>query len=222
MFTLPDLPYAYDALEPVMSDRTLQFHHDKHHATYVKTLNALLEAAGKSPHTLEAVIRDASRSDDKKLFNNAAQTWNHSFFWVAMSPRKETPSGALETAIGEAFGGLAGLKKAFVAEGAGHFGSGWAWLVADRGGSLKVRATHDADDTLTQSDVTPLLVCDLWEHAYYLDHQNDRKGFLEAWFDALPNWRFAALQYAAAQGEGEAWRHPEPTASAEPRQARVG
>src|ERR1700722_14594094 len=110
MFTLPDLPYAYDALEPVMSDRTLHFHHDKHHATYVKTVNELLEGAGKSPQTLEAVIRDAMRSGDHKLFNNAAQAWNHAFFWAAMSPRKEAPSGALGAAIDDAFGGAAGLK----------------------------------------------------------------------------------------------------------------
>jgi Fe-Mn family superoxide dismutase len=219
MFTLPDLPYAYDALEPVMSDRTLHFHHDKHHATYVKTMNGLLEEAGKSPQTLESVIREASRSGDKKLFNNAAQAWNHGFFWVAMSPRKEAPSGALAAAIDDAFGGLAGLKKTFAAEGVGQFGSGWVWLVADRAGALTIRATHDADNPLTQPDITPLLVCDLWEHAYYLDHQNDRKAFLEAWFDALPNWGLADQQFAAARGVGEAWRYPEP--DAEPKQARA-
>jgi len=220
VFTLPDLPYAYDALDPVLSDRTLRFHHDKHHANYVKTMNELQEAAGKSPQTLEAVIREAARSGDNKLFNNAAQAWNHSFFWVAMSPRKETPGDALGAAIDETFGGLAGLKKEFVAEGVAHFGSGWVWLVADSNGALKVHATHDAAGPLTQSDMTPLLVCDLWEHAYYLDHQNNRKGFLEAWFDALPNWRLADLQYAAARGEGGAWRHPEPVS--EPARARAG
>jgi Fe-Mn family superoxide dismutase len=222
MFALPELPYPYDALEPVMSERTLHFHHDKHHATYVKTLNDLLQAAGKSPDSLESVIAEAAKSGDRKLFNNAAQAWNHSFFWAAMAKSREQPAGELAAAINEAFGDLAGLKEAFVREGAEHFGSGWVWLTADHGGSLKLRSTHDADDTLTHGDVTPLLVCDLWEHAYYLDHQNDRKGFLQAWFDALPHWQFAAFQYAAAQGRGEAWRHPPATAAAQPMKASGG
>ena len=212
MFKLPDLPYAYDALSPVISDKTMRFHHDKHHATYVKTLNELLQAAGKTPSSLEEVIIDASRGGEKKLFNNAAQAWNHTFFWTAMTPRKAAPAGALTDAINQAFGGLEKLKTAFVAEGVGHFGSGWVWLVAEKGGALSVRSTHDAEDMVTHADVTPLIVCDLWEHAYYLDHQNDRKAFLEAWFDALPNWDFAASQLAASKGEGSAWRHPAPVA----------
>jgi len=210
MFALPELPYAYDALEPVMSDRTLHFHHDKHHAAYVKTTNELLQKAGASPRSLESVILEASKSGDKKLFNNAAQAWNHSFFWESMSARREQPTGELAAAIDSAFGGVSGLKKAFVEEGAGHFGSGWVWLTLEHGGGLELRSTHDADDTLMHEDMTPLLVCDLWEHAYYLDHQNDRKAFLSAWFDALPNWRFAAAQHAAAHGRGRLWRHPDP------------
>ena len=209
MFSLPDLPYPYNALEPVISDRTLHFHHDKHHATYVKTLNELLKKAGRSPATLEEVIRAASKVGDKKLFNNAAQAWNHSFFWLAMSPEREQPEDGLDAAIKASFGDLAALKTAFVTEGAGHFGSGWVWLVADKAGVLKIRSTHDADDTLTQESLTPLLVCDLWEHAYYLDHQNDRKAFLEAWFDALPHWSFASFQLEAAKGNREPWRHPD-------------
>jgi Fe-Mn family superoxide dismutase len=208
MFVLPDLPYAYDALEPVISDRTMHFHHDKHHAAYVKTLNELLEKAGKSASTLEEVIQQASKAGEHKLFNNAAQAWNHAFFWAAMAPARQQPAGELEAAIKSAFGDLASLKTAFVAEGVGHFGSGWVWLTADKNGALKVISTHDAEDTVTQGDITPLIVCDLWEHAYYLDHQNDRKGFLEAWFDALPHWEFAGYQYAAALGRGEAWRYP--------------
>ncbi|HEY3694176.1 superoxide dismutase [Phenylobacterium sp.] len=208
MFTLQPLPYAYDALAPVISEQTLHVHHDKHHATYVKTLNELLEKAGKTPDSLEQVIRDAAKTGEAKLFNNAAQAWNHSFFWAAMSPEKQTPTGELHAAIGQAFGDLAGLRKAFVEEGAGHFGSGWVWLAAQDGGALAVRSTHDADDTVPRPGLTPLIVCDVWEHAYYLDHQNDRKGFLEAWFDALPNWSFAAGQLCAAKGQGEPWRHP--------------
>ncbi|MBV9509637.1 MAG: superoxide dismutase [Caulobacteraceae bacterium] len=209
MFALPDLPYAYDALQPVVSDRTLHFHHDKHHATYVNTLNELL--AGKSPQSLEAVIQEA-KGKEKKLFNNAAQAWNHAFFWLSMSPTRQSPSGELDAAIKAAFSDLAELKKAFVTEGVGHFASGWVWLVADKAGALKVISTHDAEDALGDPNLTPLLVCDLWEHAYYLDHQNNRKGFLEAWFDALPNWDFAAAQYAASRGQGEAWRYPAPKA----------
>ena len=211
MFTLPDLPYAYDALAPVMSDRTLHFHHDKHHATYVKTLNELLDAAGKAPASLEEVIIASSKAGEAKLYNNAAQAWNHAFFWVAMTPEAKKPEGDLAAAIEASFGGLAKLRETFVAEGGAHFGSGWLWLTARRDGALAVRAMHDAKDTVTDPDVTPLLVCDLWEHAYYLDYQNDRKAFLEAWFDALPNWPFAASQFKAASGGGEAWRHPAPS-----------
>jgi Fe-Mn family superoxide dismutase len=156
------------------------------------------------------VIRGARSAKDRLLFNNAAQVWNHSFFWLAMTPKPEKPAAELSTAIKGAFGDLARLKKTFVDEGAGHFGSGWVWLVVDRQGELRVRSTHDADDTLTQSDIIPLLVCDLWEHAYYLDYQNERKAYLEAWFDKLANWRFAERQYASSKGDGTAWRHPAP------------
>ena len=210
MFKLPDLPYPYDALAPVMSDRTLHLHHDKHHATYVKTLNELLEKDGRTGRSLEEVVRDAAKSDEHKLFNNAAQAWNHAFFWVAMTPKHAAPQGELATAIDKAFGGLDGLKKTFVTEGAGHFGSGWVWLTANRAGELKVISTHDAADTLTHGDIMPLMVCDVWEHAYYVDFQNDRKAYLEAWFDALPNWAFAGEQLKAAKGQGEPWRFPAP------------
>jgi Fe-Mn family superoxide dismutase len=199
MFTLPDLPYPYDALEPVMSARTLKFHHDKHHATYVKTLNAQLEKAGSSVDSLESVIRGARSAKDRLLFNNAAQVWNHSFFWLAMSAKPEKPTAELSTAIDAAFGDLARLKKTFVEEGAGHFGSGWAWLVADAQGALSVRSTHDADDTLTQSGMTPILVCDLWEHAYYLDYQNNRPDYIGSWFNTV-NWDEVARRFAAAKG----------------------
>ena len=208
MFKLPDLPYAFDALEPVISSRTLHVHHDKHHGGYIKTLNALLEGAEPAPTVLEDVIREASMSGDKKVFNSAAQAWNHSFFWACMAAEPQRPDRDMDAAIRFGFGDLAGLKLAFVKEGVEHFGSGWVWLVADRSGDLSVRSTHDADDTLGQAALTPLLVCDLWEHAYYLDHQNDRKAFLEDWFDALPNWNFAGEQLAAAKGELEPWRHP--------------
>ena len=214
MFALPDLPYAYDALEPTISDKTLHVHHDKHHATYVKTLNELLEKSGRSPASLEEVIRDAAKAgkDGVKLFNNAAQAWNHGFYWNSMTPRAGAPSGQLSEAIKAAFGET--LAETFVEQGAAQFGSGWVWLVADSAGKLTVTSTHDAQDMVTAEGLTPLLVCDLWEHAYYLDYQNDRKKYLTAWFAAVPNWAFAADQFAAARGAGKAWRYPVPSGHA--------
>ncbi len=208
MYILPELPYAYEALGPVISERTMRFHHDKHHKTYVDNTNRLVEAAGGSAQALEDVIRQARSSGDKKLFNNAAQAWNHAFFWESMAHGGGGPSGELAAAIKSAFGDVAGLKTQFVNEGADHFGSGWVWLVSDREHKLQVRSTHDAEDMVTQPGITPLIVCDLWEHAYYLDHQNNRRGFLEAWFDALPNWAFAARQFDATRTRGEVWRYP--------------
>jgi len=204
-YILADLPYAYDALEPTVSANTLHFHHDKHHAAYVTALNGLLN--GDDQGSLEAVIKSAAPG---KVFNNAAQAWNHAFFWDCMSPEKTAPGADLAAAITEAFGDMAALKTAFVTEGVGHFASGWVWLVVE-GGKLKVISTHDAATTVTHDGVTPLLVCDVWEHAYYLDHQNNRKGFLEAWFDTLPNWTLADAQFAAAKGGGEGWSYPAPT-----------
>jgi Fe-Mn family superoxide dismutase len=214
MFALPDLPYDYDALEPTISARTMHLHHDKHHRTYVATLNELLDKAGKSPASLEAAIRDAARAgkDEIKLFNNAAQAWNHGFLWKSMTPQASEPDAELAKAIESAFG--ATLEQTFVEQGAAHFGSGWVWLVADAGGKLSVRSTHDAEDMVTVEGRTPLLVCDLWEHAYYLDYQSDRKGYLTAWFKAAPNWSFASTQYAAAKGDGAAWTYPAPSGRA--------
>ena len=210
MFKLPDLPYAYDALQPAMSAETLRFHHDKHHAAYVKTTNELVEKEGLSGRSLEEVVREAKQGGKSKLFNNAAQAWNHAFFWNCMTPGGAKPSGDLEQAISRAFGGLDQLKQKFVTEGAGHFASGWVWIVAE-GEGLKVISTHDAGNTLEHPGAIPILVCDLWEHAYYVDYRNDRKGFLEKWFDALPDWDFAAHQLAAARGQGESWRFPTET-----------
>jgi len=207
VFKLPDLPYAYDALQPVMSAETLHLHHDKHHAAYVKTTNEILEKQGLKAQSLEDLVVDAKAGAKTKLYNNAAQAWNHAFFWNCMTPGGSKPSGELDKAITQAFGGLDKLKETFVTEGVGHFGSGWVWIVAE-GQTLKVITTHDGANTLDQRGVTPLMACDLWEHAYYVDYQNNRKGFLEAWFDALPDWAFAAHQLSAARGEGQPWRFP--------------
>ena len=210
MFELPPLPYDHAALEPMISRATMDVHHGKHHKKYIDTLNTLLAKTGRMSESLEDVVRRAAGDDaDTKLFNNAAQAWNHTFFWTAMSARRQAPDGALVEAIARDFGGLEALKAAFVAEGNAHFGSGWVWLAAERE-TLKLLSTHDAEDLLIHRGLTPLLVCDVWEHAYYLDHKNDREGFLNAWFDALPNWSFAEDQYAAARGAGQAWIHPAP------------
>ena len=213
MFKLPPLPYDYDALAPTVSAETMHLHHDKHHQAYFTNMNRMLEEAGLHPRSLEDVVVEAQHSGKQKLKNNAGQAWNHTFFWTCMSPERQSPDGELMAAIDEAFGGLEGLKEKFVAEGAAHFGSGWVWLVA-RGGKLEVNSTHDGDNHLADGGVVPLMVCDLWEHAYYVDYRNDRKGFLEAWFDALPNWRFAADQLAAAKAGDDGWKHPGPAADA--------
>ncbi len=211
MFQLPDLPYDHAALEPTISRDTMHLHHDKHHKKYVDTTNQILAEKGETPTSLEEVVRKAAGDPGaRKLFNNAAQAWNHTFFWTCMIPHGQAPSGELAAAIDRDFGGLDKLKAEFVKIGVAHFGSGWVWLAAE-GETLKIVDTHDGDDLLTHKGLTPLIVCDLWEHAYYLDHKNDREGFLKAWFDTLPNWAFAADQYAASRGQGEVWKHPEPT-----------
>jgi Fe-Mn family superoxide dismutase len=206
MFVLPDLPYAYDAFEPLMSADTLRTHHDKHHAKYVETTNQLLTKLGWRTPTLEGLILEAARANEKKLFNNAAQAWNHGFFWNSMAPEPGKPSAALTAAIDRDFGGLPALRERFVKEGNDHFASGWVWLAA-HDGELDVISTHDADTVVMKSGVRPLLVCDVWEHAYYLDHKNDRNGFLEAWFDRLASWSFASRQLEAEQ----AWSYPAQT-----------
>lgn len=212
MFKLPDLPYAYDALQPVVSETTMRTHHDKHHSKYVDTLNQLLVTQGRHPDTLEEVVKAAFAGSDKKLANNAGQAWNHGFFWESMAPKATPPDEALTAAI-QAFGGEHALKKAFAEEGVNHFGSGWVWIVANNG-AIEVTSTHDGFTALTLEGLNPLLVCDLWEHAYYLDYKQDRAGFLDKWWDGVANWQFASQQFAAAQGKGQAYAYPSSTAEA--------
>lgn len=209
MFKLPGLPYGYGALTPVISETTLRTHHGKHHARYVEVTNGLLAQASRALEPLEDVIVQASRDGSHKLFNNAAQAWNHGFFWECMRAGGAQPPFELMQTINQAFGGLPQLRDAFIAEGVGHFGSGWVWLTA-RDGELSVLSTHDAGVPITVPGVSPLLVCDLWEHAYYLDHKNDRAGYLGAWWDLLVNWNFVADQYDASEGRRQAWRYPAP------------
>lgn len=215
MITLPMLPYSYDALEPLMSADTLHTHHDKHHKAYVEKTNQLAAKAGLDGHALEEIVRQARRKGDAQLFHNAAQAWNHGFFWQSMTAGPLEPKGELKSALADGFGSLDELRDTFVTEGVDHFGSGWVWLVTGSAG-LKVISTHDADDTLITDGLYPLLVCDLWEHAYYLDHKNDRKAFLEKWFDGLANWAFAEAQLSASDGQGQGYRYPGPGVTPRP------
>jgi superoxide dismutase, Fe-Mn family len=206
MFNLPDLPFPHDALEPLMSRQTLETHHGKHHAAYIKTTNALLAERADAPASLEEVVRFAKRENQTKLFNNAAQAWNHGFFWQCLSPTQQRAEGALGEAIQQAFG--EGFNEQFVTQGSSHFASGWLWLVTDASGAVKLIDLHDADTPIAQEGLTPLLVADVWEHAYYLDHKNDRGAFLRAFVDKLVNWRFAEAQYEAARAGKPGWRFP--------------
>ena len=198
-FTLPDLPYAKDALAPHISSETLDFHHGKHHATYVKNLNGLVEGTDMAPKSLEDIIQEtAGKADKQGVFNNAAQIWNHTFYWQSMRPNGGgTPSGKLAEMIDRDFGSFDEFKDAFAKAGATQFGSGWAWLVLN-GDKLEVRKTLNAETPLTESGVTPLLTMDVWGHAYYLDYQNRRPDYISTFLDHLVNWEFAAENLAAA------------------------
>jgi superoxide dismutase, Fe-Mn family len=205
MIVLPALPYAYDALQPVVSETTMRTHHDKHHARYVEVTNELLADTLAAHTSLEEVVTRAWHRGARKLFNNAAQALNHGFYWDCMSPDLSPPSGEFAQALSKALGG--DVRGEFIAQGLGHFGSGWVWLTADRG-AMAVATTHDGDTVMRHDGVTPLLVCDLWEHAYYLDYKNDRAAYLAAWWDGAANWAFAQRQYEASLGRGEAWSYP--------------
>ena len=197
--TLPDLPYAKDALAPHISAETLDFHHGKHHNTYVVNLNKLIDGTGYANAALEEIIRDSAGDAGKAgIFNNAAQIWNHTFYWHSMKPNGGgAPTGAIADAINSAFGGMDGFKDAFATAGATQFGSGWAWLVA-AGGKLEIRKTPNAETPLTDAGVTPLITMDVWEHAYYLDYQNKRPAYIETFIDKLINWDFANSNLANA------------------------
>ncbi|MGD9874038.1 MAG: superoxide dismutase [Kiritimatiellia bacterium] len=193
-FVLPALPYPQDALEPHISARTMSFHYGKHHQAYVDNLNKLVAGTPQAAQPLEQIIRETAGATDKMpVFNNAAQVWNHTFFWNCMKAGGGgEPSGSLMKQIKKSFGSFAEFKTAFVAAGVGQFGSGWVWLVQD-GDKLAIVKTPNADTPLAHGQ-TALLTCDVWEHAYYLDYQNRRKDFVEVFLDHLANWNFAASQ----------------------------
>jgi len=196
---LPPLPYAQDALAPVISAETLSFHYGKHHKAYVDNLNKLVAGTELSETPLEQLIAAVAGKPDKVgIFNNAAQTWNHTFFWNSLKPHGGggAPAGAVARAIDAAFGGYENFKKEFSNAAMTQFGSGWAWLVVDKG-ALRVVKTGNADTPLTMG-LTPLLTIDVWEHAYYLDYQNRRADFVAAVIDKLLSWEFANANLARA------------------------
>ncbi len=194
-FALLSLPYAQNALEPYLSARTMSFHYSKHHQAYVDNLNKLVAGTPwASGQTLEKVILESAGLPDKTaVFNNAAQVWNHTFFWKSMKPGEGgKPAGRLLKMIETSFGGFDKFKEAFTAAAVAQFGSGWVWLVQD-GDALKIVKTSNADTPIAHGQ-NALLTCDVWEHAYYLDYQNRRKDFVEAFIDHLADWEFAAAQ----------------------------
>ena len=199
-YSVPPLPYAYDALEPHIDKATMEFHHDKHHQTYVDKVNGALEGTEWADKPVEEVLQNLDKLGDKEtpVRNNAGGHYNHTFFWQIMSPDGGgEPSGALADAINSTFGSLDDLKKQVNEKGVGQFGSGWTWLVHD-GDGLKVTSTPNQDSPIS-SGQTPLVGIDVWEHAYYLKYQNKRPAYLEAWWNVV-NWDEVAKRFEAAGG----------------------
>jgi Fe-Mn family superoxide dismutase len=196
-FTLAPLPWKDDALEPVISAKTISFHYGKHHQTYVDTLNKLAAGTPYADMKLEEIVRataDAGDDKDKKIFNNAAQVWNHDFYWRSLTPDKNEPTGNLASAIARDFGGVAELIQKLAEAGVAQFGAGWAWLVS-KDGKLSIEKTANAMTPMAKG-VNCLLTVDVWEHAYYLDYQNARPKYLESVLGKILNWNFAAANLA--------------------------
>ncbi len=190
---LPELPYAKNALEPHISAETLEYHHDKHHATYVTNLNNLIPGTEYENLPLEDIIKKAPAGG---IFNNAAQIWNHTFYFNCLSPNGGgEPTGPLAEAIAAAFGGVADFKEKFSTSAATNFGSGWTWLAKNTEGSLEIVNTSNAGTVIT-GDKQPLLTIDVWEHAYYIDYRNARPKYVQAFWNVV-NWDFAASNFAA-------------------------
>ena len=198
-FTLPDLPFSKDALAPHISADTFDYHHGKHHNAYVNKANDMIKGSEFEGKSAEDIMKKTANDNGKQgLFNNVAQHWNHTFFWNSLSPKKQDVPAALKSKIEDAFGSVEKFKEEFVAAGGSQFGSGWVWLVADSSGKLAIKKTANAENPLTDG-FKPLLTCDVWEHAYYLDYQNKRPDFLQTFVDTLANWDFAAKNL---DGEG--------------------
>ncbi len=184
---LPDLPFARNALAPHISEETLDFHYGKHHQGYVNKLNATIEGTDLEDLSLEEIVR----LEDESTFNNAAQIWNHTFYWNSLSPTGGgEPSGEIAAAIDAAFGSFAEFKAGFNKAAGGNFGSGWTWLVKNQAGQLEIVNTDDADTPITDPELKPILTADVWEHAYYIDYRNNRGAYLDSFWN-LVNWDFA-------------------------------
>lgn len=192
MFTLPDLPYAHNALEPYVDERTMHIHHDKHHATYVKNLNDVLPNTNETVEEVLKKLTSLPESIQTKVKNNAGGHANHSLFWTVMSPEKSTPSGKLLEALNSTFGSLEKFQELFSTAALGRFGSGWVWLVKDKE-TLAIVDTANQDSPVTEGK-TPILTLDVWEHAYYMKYQNMRVDYIKAWWNVV-NWTEVAKRY---------------------------
>ncbi|MDR0577270.1 MAG: superoxide dismutase [Fe] [Candidatus Accumulibacter sp.] len=191
---LPQLPFAQDALAPAISKETIEYHHGKHHQAYVTNLNNLIKGTEYETLDLEAIVKKAPAGG---IYNNAAQAWNHAFFWNSLKPAGGgAPAGALAAAIDRKWGSFGEFRKAFQAAAVGNFGSGWTWLIKKADGSVDIANTGAAGNPLTAGD-RPLLCIDVWEHAYYIDYRNQRPKFVETFLDKLANWNFAEKNFAA-------------------------
>jgi len=199
--SLTPLPYPADALEPHISRRTLELHHGAHHQDYVDKTNKAIAGTDLAEADLNAIVKAAK--DNAKLFNPASQAWNHGFYWNSLTPETSEPGAALRKAIDRDFGSLDALKEKLQEAAVGHFGSGWAWLLAD-GDKLSVTSTHDAHSPFSEGKGNPLLTIDVWEHAYYLDVQNKRPAYVKAVLDNCLNWLFASENF----DRGSAWSYP--------------
>ncbi|TCJ40912.1 superoxide dismutase [Parafrankia sp. BMG5.11] len=200
-FEVTPLPYEPTALDPAISAETLSFHHGKHHKAYIDKTNAAIAGTDLENAALEDVIKSA-RGQNQGLFNNSAQSWNHGFYWHSLTPSSGEPSEELQSMIDSAFGSTEALETQLKERGVGHFSNGWVWLI-ERGGKLEIGETHDGD-TFADQDANPLLVIDLWEHAYYLDHQNLRPKYLEEVVGGKLNWAFASENL----NRGTTWKYP--------------
>lgn len=199
--TLIPLPYAIDALEPHISQRTLEFHHGAHHKAYVDKTNEAIADTDLARAAVNEIVR--ASLGNPKLFNNVSQVWNHGFYWNSLTPEKTSPDANLRAAIVRDFGSLDALKEKLAAAAVGHFASGWAWLVSE-GGKLAVKDTHDAHSPFSEDAGVPLLTIDVWEHAYYLDVQNKRPEYVKRVLDQVLNWNFASENFA----RGTVWQYP--------------
>ncbi|MGL5836937.1 MAG: superoxide dismutase [Sphingorhabdus sp.] len=202
MINLTPLPFDDGALEPYISSKTLAFHHGKHHKAYVDKTNELVRDTDLNGKSLEDIIVSARNKANTSLYNQAGQAWNHGFYWSSLSPEKTEPSTELAEAIERSFGSMEEFKEVLKKEAIGHFASGWAWVLGE-GGAISIDSSHDAE-TFACSDTIPLLVIDIWEHAYYLDHQNLRKDYVESVVENLLNWDFASRNF----GNSQAWQYP--------------